>query len=120
MRPCHACRGRVGWSRAQRASQCTRIDSYADTPPLEELLYPGGRGTRPQLSDDLQRGWVRRQRAAVPLMTSVCTGSLVYAAADLLSGRPATTHGGALDLLADPTRPSMSAATSALSTTGTS
>lgn len=29
-------------------------------------------------------------------MTSVCTGSLVYAAAGLLRGRPATTHWRAL------------------------
>jgi transcriptional regulator GlxA family with amidase domain len=38
-------------------------------------------------------------------MTSVCTGSLVYAAAGLLSHRPATTHWGSLDRLAelDPT-----------------
>jgi transcriptional regulator GlxA family with amidase domain len=38
------------------------------------------------------------------LMTSVCTGSLVYAAAGLLSGRPATTHWAAFDelLAADP------------------
>jgi transcriptional regulator GlxA family with amidase domain len=33
-------------------------------------------------------------------MTSVCTGSLVFAAAGLLRNRPATTHFGALDLLA--------------------
>ena len=32
-------------------------------------------------------------------MTSVCTGSLVYASAGLLDGLPATTHWGALDLL---------------------
>lgn len=38
-------------------------------------------------------------------MASVCTGSLVYAAAGLLSGRPATTHWASLDRLAelDPT-----------------
>jgi transcriptional regulator GlxA family with amidase domain len=34
-------------------------------------------------------------------MTSVCTGSLVYAKAGLLAGRPATTYWGALDLLAE-------------------
>lgn len=33
-------------------------------------------------------------------MTSVCTGSLVYAAAGLLRNRPATTHWSTLDLLA--------------------
>jgi transcriptional regulator GlxA family with amidase domain len=32
-------------------------------------------------------------------MTSVCTGALVYAAAGLLAGRPATTHRNSLDLL---------------------
>ncbi len=79
--------------------------SFADAPPLEVLIYPGGQGTRPQLDDDAQLDWVRRQRATVPLMTSVCTGSLVYAAAGLLSHRRATTHWASLDLLAelDPT-----------------
>ena len=38
-------------------------------------------------------------------MTSVCTGSLVYAAAGLLTGRRATTHWASLNLLSelDPT-----------------
>jgi transcriptional regulator GlxA family with amidase domain len=75
--------------------------SYADAPPLEVLLYPGGQGTRPHLRDDAQLDWVRRQRDEVPLMTSVCTGSLVYAAAGLLSHRPATTHWRSLDRLAE-------------------
>jgi transcriptional regulator GlxA family with amidase domain len=79
--------------------------SYADAPPLEVLVYPGGQGTRPQLRDEAQLDWVRRQRQDVPLMTSVCTGSLVYAAAGLLANRPATTHWGSLEHLAelDPT-----------------
>lgn len=79
--------------------------SYADAPPLEVLVYPGGQGTRPQLRDEAQLDWVRRQRQDVPLMTSVCTGSLVYAAAGLLANRPATTHWGSLEQLAelDPT-----------------
>jgi transcriptional regulator GlxA family with amidase domain len=79
--------------------------SYADAPPLEVLLYPGGQGTRPQLHDDVQLDWVRRQRDSVPLLTSVCTGSLVYAAAGLLRERPATTHRRSLDKLLelDPT-----------------
>ncbi|MBV9089193.1 MAG: DJ-1/PfpI family protein [Mycobacteriaceae bacterium] len=79
--------------------------SFADAPPLDVLVYPGGQGTRAQIHDDVQLDWVRRQRAGIPLMTSVCTGSLVYAAAGLLSHRPATTHWASLDLLAelDPT-----------------
>jgi transcriptional regulator GlxA family with amidase domain len=79
--------------------------SYDTAPPLDVLLYPGGQGTRPHLKDEEQLDWARRQRAAIPLMTSVCTGSLVYAAAGLLTNRPATTHWASLDRLAelDPT-----------------
>jgi transcriptional regulator GlxA family with amidase domain len=79
--------------------------SIADSPPLEVLVHPGGQGTRPLMLDDEHLAWVRSQRTDVPLMTSVCTGSLIYAAAGLLRGRPATTHWGSLDLLreTDPT-----------------
>lgn len=72
-----------------------------DAPPLAVLLHPGGDGTRPQLRDDEHLDWVRAQRRTVPLLTSVCTGSLVYAAAGLLAGRPATTYWAALDTLAE-------------------
>ena len=70
-----------------------------DTPRLDVLLHPGGPGTRRLLRDPAHLDWVRAQRAEVPLMTSVCTGALVYAAAGLLRGRPATTYWGALDEL---------------------
>jgi len=68
--------------------------------PLHVLVYPGGQGTRVLLRDDEHLAWVRRMRASTPLMTSVCTGSLVYAAAGLLAGRPATTHRRAFEELA--------------------
>jgi transcriptional regulator GlxA family with amidase domain len=91
-----------------RAAKGLRL--YADRSldqagPLDVLLHPGGMGTRPMLKDDDHLAWLRVQRQQVPLLTSVCTGSLVYAAAGLLAGRPATTHWASLDLLAelDPT-----------------
>ena len=74
--------------------------SFSDCPPLDVLVHPGGQGTRPQLENAAHIDWVRRQREQVPLLASVCTGSLVYAAAGLLAGRPATTHWASLDLLA--------------------
>ena len=75
--------------------------SFDSAPPLEVLVHPGGRGTRPLLRDDAHLDWVREQRHEVPLMTSVCTGALVYAAAGVLAGRPATSHWSTLELLAE-------------------
>jgi transcriptional regulator GlxA family with amidase domain len=79
--------------------------SISGMPALEVLIHPGGHGTRPLMRNLPHLAWVRAQAATVPLMTSVCTGALVYAAAGLLAGRPATTHWESLDLLheLDPT-----------------
>lgn len=71
-----------------------------DCPPLAVLLHPGGHGTRAQLEDGAHLDWVRERSADAELMTSVCTGSLVYAAAGLLRDRAATTHWGSLEHLA--------------------
>ena len=75
--------------------------SIDDAPAMDVFLHPGGPGTRPMLHDSDHLTWVRRQRATVPVMTSVCTGSLVYAAAGLLVGRRATTHWASLNLLSE-------------------
>ncbi len=73
--------------------------SFADVPPMRVLLHPGGQGTRTLMRDEDHVAWVRGQRATVPLMTSVCTGALVYATAGVLARRPATTHWQSLELL---------------------
>jgi transcriptional regulator GlxA family with amidase domain len=88
-----------GSSRCAKGLVIQADHSYSDAPPLDVLIYPGGQGTQPQLTDDAQLDWVRRQRHSVPLLTSVCTGSLVYAAAGLLADRPATTHWASIDQL---------------------
>ena len=46
-------------------------------------------------------GWLREVSVGAQYMTSVCTGSVLLAAAGLLAGRTATTHWAARDLLAD-------------------
>jgi transcriptional regulator GlxA family with amidase domain len=76
-----------------------------DRPPLDVLLYPGGQGTRAHLDDPDRLAWVRERSAEDTIMASVCTGSLVYAAAGILHRRPATTHWASLERLAelDPT-----------------
>ncbi len=67
-------------------------------PTPEVLIYPGGVGTRTHL-DGRYADWLRGMVAAGTLLTSVCTGSLVFAQAGLLDGRAATTHWSAIDIL---------------------
>ena len=73
--------------------------TWADAGRFDVLVYPGGMGTRRELQDDAVLEWLRSLQADGALLTSVCTGSLVYAAAGFLRDRPATTYWGALDLL---------------------
>jgi len=56
------------------------------------LMLPGGFGTRPLLTDEAMLDWVRGAHEASEWTTSVCTGSLLLAAAGLLDGLEATTH----------------------------
>ena len=74
-------------------------ETWETAPPLDVLVYPGGRGTRRELEDEAVLDWIRGLAAGDTVVASVCTGSLVLAAAGLLDGKPATTHWGSLELL---------------------
>ena len=63
------------------------------------LLVPGGVGTRALLRDEAMLDWVREVHHHTRFTTSVCTGSLVLAAAGLLDGLTATTHWSTQDIL---------------------
>jgi transcriptional regulator GlxA family with amidase domain len=71
-----------------------------DVGPLDVFVMPGGRGTRRLLgADEPLHVALRALAARGTLMTSVCTGALVYAAAGLLRDRRATTYWSAFDEL---------------------
>jgi transcriptional regulator GlxA family with amidase domain len=71
-----------------------------DVGPIDVFVMPGGRGTRKLLAPDEPMHVALRALAdGGTLMTSVCTGSLVYAAAGTLRNRPATTYWSAFDEL---------------------
>ena len=72
---------------------------YEELPQPEILLVPGGTGTEAMLGDERLLGWIRQAHASSEWTTSVCTGSLLLAAAGLLDGIEATTHWLDLELL---------------------
>lgn len=64
------------------------------------LCIPGGFGTVAVMEDAAVLDWVRRVAADAQWVTSVCTGSLILAAAGLLKGYRATSHWASRDQLA--------------------
>ena len=79
--------------------------AWADAPPVDILVVPGGFGTRALLQDEATLSWIRETALRARQVTSVCTGALLLAKLGLLTGKRATTHWAGLDLLAsiDPT-----------------
>ena len=73
--------------------------SWTTAPVFQVVVWPGGPGIASQLGDEEVRRRVRRAAKSGTVMTSVCTGSLVYADAGLLDNRPATTHWASLEEL---------------------
>ena len=70
-----------------------------DVPHPDIIVVPGGPGQNSQMQDGLVHEWLRAADQASTWTTSVCTGSLILAAAGLLTGRRATSHWLALDEL---------------------
>lgn len=68
-------------------------------PSPQIVLVPGGPGQADLMNDGPVHQWLRNAHASSTWMTSVCTGSLILAAAGLLDGKCATTHWLALDTL---------------------
>ncbi|MFF9143466.1 DJ-1/PfpI family protein [Streptomyces sp. NPDC055051] len=66
--------------------------TLADVPHPDIVLVPGGPETRQAAQDPEIQEWLRTADATSTWTTSVCTGSLLLAAAGLLTGRRATTH----------------------------
>ena len=73
--------------------------TFDEVPSPDVVLIPGGVGTRALVTDETVLEWVRQAHRNTLFTTSVCTGSLVLAAAGLLDDLPATTHWAATDLL---------------------
>ena len=75
--------------------------TFEEHPNPDIVVFPGGHGTRALMDDSRVLDWVRTAHENTTFTTSVCTGSLVLAAAGILDGLTATTHWSALDVLTE-------------------
>jgi transcriptional regulator GlxA family with amidase domain len=73
--------------------------SLAETPSPDVVLVPGGPGTVDAARDEALLQWLQQVHGSASWTTSVCSGSVVLAAAGLLEGKRATSHWSTLAAL---------------------
>ena len=66
--------------------------NFAECPPSDVLLIPGGNGRKVQMHLVPVLNWVKHEASKAELVLSVCTGSFILGNAGLLNGLSATTH----------------------------
>jgi putative intracellular protease/amidase len=73
--------------------------SFDETPSPDVILIPGGFSTMEHARDQTLLDWVRRAHRTATWTASVCSGSIILAAAGVLDGKRATSHWAALPTL---------------------
>jgi transcriptional regulator GlxA family with amidase domain len=66
--------------------------AFADAPPLDLVLVPGGMGTRREANNQGMLAWLREIAPRCRFVTSVCTGALLLHEAGISRGRRVATH----------------------------
>ncbi|MGC1463767.1 MAG: DJ-1/PfpI family protein [Terracidiphilus sp.] len=73
--------------------------TFAQAPPLDLLIVPGGWGQEALMDDEEVLEFIRTQSAGARYIFSVCTGALLCGAAGLLRSVRTTTHWSVFHLL---------------------
>ena len=73
--------------------------SFADAPPLDIVLVPGGMGTRTEVDNKAVIDWIAKVAPDCTWVTSVCTGSMLLIEAGPARGKRVTTHWAFVDTL---------------------
>lgn len=66
--------------------------TFANCPPPDVLVVPGGFGVDDAMNDPALMDFVCRKGARARFVASVCTGAFILGAAGFLRGKRATTH----------------------------
>ena len=90
---------RSGLVRGSKGLRVLPDHGFADAPPLDVVLVPGGQGTRREVSNPALIDWLRKVGAGCRFVTSVCTGALLLHEAGFARGRRVTTHWGFVETL---------------------
>ena len=90
-----------GRLRADSGLVFAEVEKLADIADCDLICVPGGYGVAGALADAEYLAQVRRLGQSARYVTSVCTGSLLLAAAGLLDGKRATCHWAWRELLAE-------------------
>ncbi|HET9159962.1 MAG TPA: GlxA family transcriptional regulator [Caulobacteraceae bacterium] len=69
-------------------------EAMDESGPLDTLVVAGGWGVKEAIRCEATLDFIRRQARTARRVTSVCSGSMLLAAAGLLDGRRATCHWG--------------------------
>ncbi len=77
----------------------TSLTRLSDLPRCDVICVPGGTGVTDALTDDVYMAHIRRLGRGARYLTSVCTGSLILAAAGFLRGKRAACHWAWRDML---------------------
>ena len=75
--------------------------TYETCPQLDLICVPGGGGMNSLLNDTKTLDFIREKAKTARFVTSVCTGSLVLAAAGLLQGKRAACHWMSREMLTE-------------------
>jgi len=82
----------AGAVRSSQGVEVVATRSYAEAGDPDIVMVPGGVGTRVLVNDEAFLAWLRAWAGAAAIVSSVCTGSAVLAAAGLLEGYRATSN----------------------------
>jgi transcriptional regulator GlxA family with amidase domain len=73
--------------------------TFDETPSPDIVLVPGGFSTFEHARDEKLLDWLRKTNETTTWTASVCSGSVILAAAGLLEGKRATSHWAAVPTL---------------------